>query len=586
MLERIWPQSDHHALRSTGAAAITAGVLFFLSNLFGEFLLPAEEDGEIVRLGLFLVYIAAYGLGAVALVLALRGLNGLHRGWGELTRAGHNGLRVAAAGAALQALFAAVYFATAAATGDAAEAAFFLFALGFLLLIGGSLTAGVSMIRTGAQRPVGVLLLVTAAAAIVTIVTPAPVHDVGLFLFDAVWIGIGLAVTRQSSPLSMKRVATMASIALAATLVPAAGANGTDMRCGATIRTDTKLKDDLVDCPGNGIVIGADNLTLDLNGHTVQGSGGGAGIDNGAGHDGVRIEQGTVTGFDAGILLIGASGNRIQNLTISDNAGAGIALVQSSRNRVEHNSASANGFDGIFLFDSSTRNVVKKNSTTGNGIAGIAVLEGSNDNRVEDNVAAGNGVDGIGLGGVAGNRIENNSAPGNGVVGIVLEVSNNNQVEKNVASGNGSFGFILSGSDANHLVKNMAADNSFAGIALVGSRKNRIEKNSVSGNGEIGIAVVEGSPENALVKNAASGNAKDGIFVDGTSHGTIVERNLADGNSDDGIDLDSPVSTVGGNRADKNGDLGIEAEPGVTDAGGNKASGNGNPAQCTNVACR
>jgi hypothetical protein len=108
----------------------------------------------------------------------------------------------------------------------------------------------------------------------------------------------------------------MASIvALAATLVPAAGAKGTgpptDVRCGDTITTDTKLKSDLVGCPGNGIVIGADSLTLDLNGHTIQGSGGGAGIDNSAGHDGVRIEQETVTGFGARILLIGASGNRV-----------------------------------------------------------------------------------------------------------------------------------------------------------------------------------------------------------------------------------------------------------------------------------
>lgn len=199
MLERIWPQSDHQAMVWNGAAAITAGVLFFLSNLFGEFLLSAEKDGEIVRLGLFLVYVAAYGLGALALVLAIRGLRMVHRRRGDLTRAGYNGLRVAAAGAGLLALFAALYFATAAATGDAAEAGFFLFAFGFLLLIVGSVTAGVAMVRTGAQRRVGTLLLLTVAAAIVTIVTivtPAPAHDVGLFLFDAAWIGVGLVLIR------------------------------------------------------------------------------------------------------------------------------------------------------------------------------------------------------------------------------------------------------------------------------------------------------------------------------------------------------------------------------------------------------
>ena len=49
--------------------------------------------------------------------------------------------------------FAAVSFTTAAGTGEAADASFFLFALGFLFLIGGSITAGVSMLRTGAPGP-------------------------------------------------------------------------------------------------------------------------------------------------------------------------------------------------------------------------------------------------------------------------------------------------------------------------------------------------------------------------------------------------------------------------------------------------
>ncbi len=50
-------------------------------------------------------------------------------------------------------------------------------------------------------------------------------------------------------------------------------ARASHVRCGHTISRDTKLKNDLVDCPGNGIVIGADNITLDLNGHTVDGDG-------------------------------------------------------------------------------------------------------------------------------------------------------------------------------------------------------------------------------------------------------------------------------------------------------------------------
>ncbi len=50
------------------------------------------------------------------------------------------------------------------------------------------------------------------------------------------------------------------------------------VRCGATITADTTLHHDLLDCPGNGIVIGADHITLDLNGHTVDGAGSGAAL--------------------------------------------------------------------------------------------------------------------------------------------------------------------------------------------------------------------------------------------------------------------------------------------------------------------
>lgn len=200
------PRMPHHERRNidrgavirTGAAAITAGVLLALSNLFGEYLLPAEHDGEIVRLGLFLIYVAAYGLGALALAYALHGLRAFHRD--HITRAGSGGLIVAAVGASLHALFAAIYFATAAATGDAAGSAFVLFALGFLLLIVGGLISGVSMIRTHPLRRTGLLLVLTSAAAIITIVTSAPAHDFGLFLFDAAWIAIGLDQLNRRRP--------------------------------------------------------------------------------------------------------------------------------------------------------------------------------------------------------------------------------------------------------------------------------------------------------------------------------------------------------------------------------------------------
>ena len=78
--------------------------------------------------------------------------------------------------------------------------------------------------------------------------------------------------------------------------------------CGSTITSSVTLTQDMR-CDGNALIIGADDVTLDLGGHTLSGSGSGAGITlSGAGKplDGAVVENGTVSGFSDG-LLIGAS---------------------------------------------------------------------------------------------------------------------------------------------------------------------------------------------------------------------------------------------------------------------------------------
>ena len=74
-----------------------------------------------------------------------------------------------------------------------------------------------------------------------------------------------------------KLVGLGAFVAVAATGATALGGGSapaaSELSCGDTITADTTLTSDLVDCPSNGIVIGADDITLDLNGHTVAGNG-------------------------------------------------------------------------------------------------------------------------------------------------------------------------------------------------------------------------------------------------------------------------------------------------------------------------
>src|SRR3954452_16738595 len=46
---------------------------------------------------------------------------------------------------------------------------------------------------------------------------------------------------------------------------------GQPVGCGSVLTRSTVLQTDLLDCPGNGLVIGADGITVDPNGHRISG---------------------------------------------------------------------------------------------------------------------------------------------------------------------------------------------------------------------------------------------------------------------------------------------------------------------------
>ena len=86
------------------------------------------------------------------------------------------------------------------------------------------------------------------------------------------------------------------------------------LSCGDTITTDATLHHNLINCPNNGILIGADNVTLDLNYHRIDGDGAfpaaGCGpqddCDLGVasiGHDGVTVMHGSVREFAIGVAV-------------------------------------------------------------------------------------------------------------------------------------------------------------------------------------------------------------------------------------------------------------------------------------------
>jgi large repetitive protein len=388
--------------------------------------------------------------------------------------------------------------------------------------------------------------------------------------------------------------------------VGAGPAFASHVSCGDTITADTTLDSDLVNCPNNGIVIGADDVTLDLNGHTIDGDGElqedcpeGAfcdvGIDNTAGHTGVTIKRGAIRDFDVGIFIVGASENRIQRLSSADNSSFGVIVGDSSESRIDHCSSVGDGVSGILMFDSrdnridhnsvtgahgyaipvfgSSDNRVEKNTLDGND-HGI-LLDSSNDNDVKGNRISHSGGSSIDLGHATGNRVEENVLRDNGD-GVIVADGQGNLVSGNSVTGTGFFGF---------------PDTGGFGVVIDGGSDNLVQRNAVTGGRGPAIFVTQleapAAPDRSVVShNVANSKVSDGILVNGDATATLLERNTADGNGDDGIDVDAAGTTVTANTANHNQDLGIEAVFGVIDGGGNKASGNGNPAQCTNVTCK
>ena len=79
----------------------------------------------------------------------------------------------------------------------------------------------------------------------------------------------------------MKRISGIAAaVAVVATLLAGAGALGAStatISCGMVVTSSIKAANDLTNCPGSGLLAGANGITIDLNGHTIDGTGAGDG---------------------------------------------------------------------------------------------------------------------------------------------------------------------------------------------------------------------------------------------------------------------------------------------------------------------
>ncbi len=342
-----------------------------------------------------------------------------------------------------------------------------------------------------------------------------------------------------------KRFAIVAVVVLTSALMPA-GAAQTSLDCGDVVKEDVQLSDSLLNCPDDGLVVGASKITIDLDGHRIDGRGDGSGVLNEKGFKDVVVRDGTISGFDHGVQIDSPSStqNTIEDLLFDDNDTA-ISLEGADRNVIQDNELSGNddgieieGDDNVIvdneIFDEAPAvavegddNVIEKNEIiyAAAGDKGSAIVFDGDTNLVlkNDVLAGEDGIDGTG----EDNVIDNNDLEAGAGDGIVVEGAGNDVVDNSVkAYGDRCIVVAEDDSTGNIVADNDVKDCGDEGI-LVKAELTRVDNNDVEDNGADGIQV---DGDNSRV---VDNDADDNGFGSGKGYGILAGADGVEGSGND-----------------------------------------------------
>ncbi len=279
------------------------------------------------------------------------------------------------------------------------------------------------------------------------------------------------------------------------------------VHCGDTVTEDVRLVASML-CGGSftrpGLVIGAPDVEIDLNGFRFEGPGAGQGsptptaIDNTGGFASLTVRNGSISSWGVGVELDAAADNRLIDLDASGN---------TSGVRVEGGSG----------------HVIRR-----------SVMHGTRY--------------GLGLGVVDSDELVVADSKGS----LWLVRGNRARVVRNELTFGPPFSVCMTIFGSDHRIaynKVSGCDN--GGIVLQAGANDRFVGNESFNSTPDGISIGAFTMNTLLRGNYAHDNLDDGIDVRGT--GTRLRDNRADDNGDFGIDAVAGVTDLGGNTASGNG---------------------------------
>jgi hypothetical protein len=205
----------------------------------------------------------------------------------------------------------------------------------------------------------------------------------------------------------------------------AAASTSTNAACGQVVSGVVNLTSNL-NCSGDGIIVGGPNTVINMNGFSITGPGQdsskvGIMVPN---VDNVVVNgPGSLSNFQAGVLLTGATGFSINSVILSNNQ-IGTFMTGAENAQVQQNIIQGNSI-GV-ASHSSTGAAIDSNLMNGNLLAGITFVNSQQSNIGMNNVVG--SQNGVFLDG----QSKQNTISANNVLENVIDLNNANGLPTNI----------------------------------------------------------------------------------------------------------------------------------------------------------
>ena len=227
----------------------------------------------------------------------------------------------------------------------------------------------------------------------------------------------GLAI--QPLPL-MAQTQTQVPTYAAATISPI-----TNPACGEVVQGNVNLTANL-NCTGDGLIVGADNTVINLNGYSVSGPGqqsSKVGVVVPNSNNIMVMGPGVIKGFQAGILATSSNNVQIKSIILTGNEIA-VFTTGSTNTQVQQNIIKNNNL-GVASHSSKGASLMS-NLITGNGLAGVTLV------NTHNAIIAANNIEGSQNGLFLDSQSRENTINMNNILHNVIDLNNANGLAPNI----------------------------------------------------------------------------------------------------------------------------------------------------------